>query len=57
MAKGTKHGEAIMEGILVTKFKMGLIDIEDLELMAMEATMLEGRSAAKSVLEAAKEAA
>lgn len=57
MAKGAKHGEAIMEGILVTKFKMGLIDIADLELMAMEATMFERCSAAKRVLMAAKEAA
>ncbi len=56
MATGAKHGEAVMECILVTKFKMGLIDIEDLELMAMEATKLERSSAAKRVLMAAKEA-
>ncbi len=55
MAKGAKHGEVVMEGILVTKFKMGLIDIEDLELMAMETAMIERCSAAKSVLKAAKE--
>jgi hypothetical protein len=45
-----------MTGILVTKFKMGLIDVEDLEEMAADGNMTESCSAARKVLEAVKEA-
>ncbi len=37
MAKRAKHSDAVMTGILVTKFKMGLIDVEDLEELAKNA--------------------
>jgi hypothetical protein len=30
LAKKAKHSDAVMTGILVTKFKMGQIDVEDL---------------------------
>ncbi len=46
-----------MTGILVTKFKMGLIDVEDLEKMAADEATAERCSAARTVLEAVKEAA
>jgi hypothetical protein len=39
-----------MTGILVTKFKMGQIDVKDLEQMAADATRAERCSAAKKVL-------
>ena len=52
MAKNAKQSDAIMTGILVTKFKMGQIDIEDLEQMAADASRVERCSAAKKVLEA-----
>ena len=50
MAKKAKHSDAVMTGILVTKFKMGLIGVEDLEQMAADATRAERCSAAKKVL-------
>ena len=34
MAKKAKKNDAIMTGILVTRFKMGLINFKDLEQMA-----------------------
>ena len=36
MAKKAKHSDAVMTGILVTKFKMGLIGVEDLAEMAAD---------------------
>jgi hypothetical protein len=45
-----------MTGILVTRFKMGLIDVEDLEEMAADEIGTERCSAARKVLEAVKEA-
>ena len=45
-----------MTGILVTKFKMGQIDVEDLEQMAADATRAERCSAAKKVLDAVRDA-
>ena len=36
--KATKHSDAVMTGILVTRFKMGQINIEDLEQMASDAS-------------------
>jgi hypothetical protein len=39
-----------MTGILVTKFKMGLIGVEDLAEMAADASRAERCSAAKKVL-------
>ena len=44
-----------MTGILVTKFKMGQIDIEDLEHMAADTSRVERCSAAKKVLEAVRD--
>lgn len=55
MIKKAKHSDAIMTGILVTKFKMGQIDVNDLEQMAADATRVERCSAAKKVLEALKD--
>lgn len=55
MAKKAKHNDAIMTGILVTKFKMGQINIEDLEHMAADASRAERCSAAKRVLEAVRD--
>ena len=55
MIKKAKHSDAVMTGILVTKFKMGQIDVEDLEQMAADATRAERCSAAKKVLEAVRD--
>ena len=44
-----------MTGILVTKFKMGQINVEDLEEMAADTTKEEMCSPAKKVLEAVKD--
>ena len=55
MAKKAKHSDAVMTGILVTKFKMGQINVEDLEQMAADATRAERCSAAKKVLEAVRD--
>ncbi len=43
--------DAIMTGILVTRFKMGLISEKDLEQMALDESKPERSSAAKRVLE------
>lgn len=51
MAKRAKHNDAVMTGILVTKFKMGLIGNEDLKKMASDESWAERCSAAKKVLE------
>ena len=50
MAKKAKHSDAVMTGILVTRFKMGQINVEDLEQMAADTTRAERCSAAKKVL-------
>lgn len=55
MIKKAKHNDAVMTGILVTKFKMDQIDVKDLELMAADATRAERCSAAKKVLEALRD--
>jgi hypothetical protein len=52
LAKKAKQSDAVMTGILVTKFKMGQIDREDLVQMAADASRVERCSAAKKVLEA-----
>jgi hypothetical protein len=44
-----------MTGILVTKFKMGLIGVEDLAEMAADESRAERCSAAKKVLVAVKD--
>jgi hypothetical protein len=44
-----------MTGILVTKFKMGQINVEDLEQMAVDESRPERCSAAKKVLEAVRD--
>jgi len=55
LIKKAKQSDAVMTGILVTKFKMGQIDVEDLEQIAADATRAERCSAAKKVLEALKD--
>ena len=57
MAKKAKQSDAVMTGILVTKFKMGQIDREDLVQMAADASRVERCSAAKKVLEAIEDSA
>lgn len=52
MAKRAKHNDAIMTGILVTRYQMGLISVGDLEEMALDESKAEKSSAAKRVLEA-----
>jgi len=44
-----------MTGILVTKFKMGQIDVEDLEQMVADESRAERCSAAKKVLDALRD--
>jgi hypothetical protein len=50
LAKKAKQSDAVMTGILVTKFKMGLINVDDLRNMAADATRAERCSAARKVL-------
>ncbi len=57
MAKTAKKSEAIMTGILVTRFKMGQIGIKDLEEMAKDMSGSERASAAKKVLAAITDSA
>ncbi len=52
MHKRAKHSDAVMTGILVTRFKMGQIDVRDLAEMAADESKSERCSAAKKVLEA-----
>jgi hypothetical protein len=44
-----------MTGILVTRFKMGQIDVQDLAEMAADGSRAEKCSAAKKVLEAVRD--
>ena len=53
--KRAKHSDAVMTGILVTKFKMGQIGVEDLEQMAADESKWERCSAAKKVLDALRD--
>jgi hypothetical protein len=46
-----------MTGILVTRFKMGQIDVKDLAEMAADESRAERCSAAKKVLEAVRDSA
>ena len=55
MAKKAKHSDAVMTGILVTRFKMGQIGVRDLEEMAADTARVERCSAAKKVLEAVRD--
>jgi hypothetical protein len=57
LAKKAKKNDAVMTGILVTRFKMGLIDVEDLEHMAEDRSGSERASAAKKVLAAIEDSA
>ncbi len=50
--KAKKTNAAVMAGILVTRFKMGLITVEDLGEMAKDMSGSEKASAAKKVLAA-----
>jgi hypothetical protein len=52
-----KKDDAIMTGILVTRFQMGQISVVDLEQMAADASRAERCSAAKKVLEAIEDSA
>ena len=54
LAKRSIHSDAVMTGILVTRFKMGLVDVEGLERMAANATSEARCLAARKVLEALK---
>ena len=54
--KAKAKNDAIMTGILVTRFKMGQIDVEDLEKMATDTSKEERCSAAKRVLEGIRDA-
>jgi hypothetical protein len=53
--KKAMHSDAVMTGILVTRFKMGQIDVEDLAEMAADKSRGERCSAAKKVLEAVRD--
>jgi hypothetical protein len=53
--KAAKRGEAVMIGILATRFKMGQISVEDLEQMVADTTKTERCSAAKRLLETIKD--
>ena len=57
MRKSATNSDAVMTGILVTRFKMGLIDVEDLAKMAADKSTAERCSAAKKVLEAVRDSA
>jgi len=50
VAKKAKHSDAIMTGIFVTRFKMGQIDVKDLEQMAADTSRAEKCSEAKKVI-------
>jgi hypothetical protein len=52
LAKKAVKSDAVMTGILVTRFKMGQIDVEDLAEMAADASRAERASAARKVLDA-----
>lgn len=57
MANKRKKNDAIMTGILVTRFQMGQISVVDLEQMAADTSRAERCSAAKKVLEAIEDSA
>jgi hypothetical protein len=57
LAKKTKKNDAVMTSILVTRFKMGLIGVEDLMHMAEDLSGSERASAAKKVLAAIEDLA
>jgi hypothetical protein len=52
LARKAKKNDAVMIGILVTRLKIGLINVEDLEQMAEDLSGSERASAAKKVLAA-----
>jgi hypothetical protein len=54
--KAKAKNDAIMTGILVTRFKMGQINVEDLEKMAVDTSKTERCSAAKRVLDGIRDA-
>jgi hypothetical protein len=53
--KAKSKNDAIMTGILVTRFQMGQIDVRDLEKMAIDTSRTERSSAAKKVLAGIKD--
>jgi hypothetical protein len=59
LAKKSKKNDSVMTGILVTRFKMGLINVENLEEMAKDMSGSERSSAAaaKKVLAVISESA
>jgi hypothetical protein len=48
--KAKPKNDAVMTGILVTRFQMGQVTVEDLEQMAKDLAKPERASAAKKVL-------
>lgn len=50
-SKDKAKNDAVMTGILITRYKMGLIKPEDLQRMASDPSKPERRSAAKRVLD------
>jgi hypothetical protein len=48
--KSKPKNDAVMTGILVTRFQMGQITVEDLELMVKDLSKTERASAAEKVL-------
>jgi len=57
LTRKAPKNDAVMTGILVTRFKMGLINVEDLEKMAGSSSGSERSSAAKKVLAAIEDSA
>jgi hypothetical protein len=53
--KAKAKNDAIMTGILVTRFQMGQINVIDLEKMAIDTSRIERSSAAKKVLAGIKD--
>lgn len=54
-SKVKTKNDAVMTGILITRYKMGLIKPGDLERMALDLSKPERSSAAKRVLEELKD--
>jgi hypothetical protein len=52
--KAKPKNDAVMTGILVTRFQMGQVTVEDLEQMAKDLAKPERASAAKKVLSGIK---
>ena len=53
--KAKTKNDAVMTGILVTRFQMGQINVKDLEKMAVDTSKMERSSAARKVLAGIKD--